>query len=102
MISLRLSSAARDDLIDIRLYGLDEFGGSVAGEYLRGFETAFDRLRDYPKLASVMPELGDGVRCLIYWRHRILYEIDGETLIVLRVVHSARRPSRGLLEKPDR
>ena len=76
MTDLRLSSAAGEDLIEIRLYSLNEFGGPVADDYLRGFEKAFDRLR----------------------RHRSLYEINDDTLVVLRVIHSARRPSRTLLE----
>ena len=98
MTDLRLSSAAGEDLIEIRLYSLNEFGGTVADDYLRGFEKAFDRLREYPKLGSLTPELGNGVRCLIHRRHRILYEINDDTLVVLRVIHSARRPSRTLLE----
>lgn len=41
MADLRLTAAARADLVEIRRYSIVEFGGNVADIYFRGFKDAF-------------------------------------------------------------
>lgn len=96
MARLRLSPAARADLVEIRRYSIREFGSEVADAYLRGFNMAFALLRERPLVGPGRPELGERVRCLIHRRHRIFYESADEGVFIIRIVHHARNAHREL------
>jgi len=93
---LRLSPAARADLVDIRRYSIREFGGEVADAYLRGFNQAFALLREQSLVGPGQPDLGERVRCLSHRRHRIFYEATDDGVLIIRVVHHARNAHREL------
>lgn len=96
MARLRLSPAARADLVEIRRYSIGEFGGEVADAYLRGFNQAFALLRERPFVGPVRRELGERVRCLTHRRHRIFYEATDDGVLIVRIVHHARDAYREL------
>lgn len=83
------SLAARTDLLEIREYSIEQFGGDVADTYFLGFDEAFDLLASHPLIGPARPELGKGIRCLVHRRHRIFYSFDGETVLIVRIVHHA-------------
>lgn len=87
---LRLSSAARNDLIDIDEYSAAHFGDDAADSYARGFREAFALLREHPHAGATWLELGRGVRYLIHKRHRIFYRASKNEVLILRIVHHAR------------
>lgn len=98
MTELRLSSAARADLVGIRIYSNEHFGGEAADRYFVGFDEAFDLLVRHPKAGEVKANLGKGIRSIIHMRHRIFYRTDGESVLIVRIVHhamDARRALRG-------
>ncbi len=90
------SLAARTDLLEIREYSIEQFGGDVADTYFLGFDEAFDLLASHPLIGSARPELGKGIRCLVHRRHRIFYSFDGETVLIVRIVHHAMDVRRAL------
>ena len=90
MANLRLTAAARTDLVEIRRYSIAEFGGSVADAYFRGFKEAFALLRERPFAGAQRPDLPAGVRCLLHRRHKILYQVNGDRVLIVRVIHHAR------------
>lgn len=96
MVRLRLSSAARADLVGIRHYSFREFGGDVADAYLRGFNQAFTLLREQPMVGPGQPDLGERVRCLTHRRHRIFYEAADDGVLIIRIIHHARNARRAL------
>jgi toxin ParE1/3/4 len=96
MAELDLSPVARADLLDIRVYSVDKFGGEVADGYFLGFDAAFALLRDHPMTGVARSELGAGIRCLIHRRHRIFYYLDGDTVVIVRIVHHAMDARRAL------
>lgn len=97
MAKLRLSGAARNDLSDIRRYSLMEFDADIANAYFRGFSHAFALLRERPFAGSAQEALGDAIRCLIHKRHRIFYRVEGEFVLIVRIIHHARSARRELL-----
>lgn len=90
MAEIELSAAALADIEDIHEYGIGSFGIESANVYARGFGSVFDRLRRYPRSGAVRPELGEGVRSILYRQHRLYYTIQGADVRVLRVLHGSR------------
>ena len=83
---VRLAEAARDDLRRIRSDGAATFGPERAARYLRGMNGAFARLSDFPKIGRARrtdPE----VRVLTYGSHVIIYLLEVDEILVLRVRH---------------
>ncbi|QIF82731.1 type II toxin-antitoxin system RelE/ParE family toxin [Brevundimonas sp. 'scallop'] len=50
---LRLSRAARADLQQVYLQGLELFGGRQADDYIEGLFAKLDLLADFPRLGAV-------------------------------------------------
>lgn len=90
MAELDLSPEARQDLVEIRIYSLEKFGPDTADAYFLGFDQAFDRLSQHPHVGVPKPEMGLGVRCLVHRRHRIFYIIEGDVVVIVRIIHHAR------------
>ncbi|MEP7221589.1 MAG: type II toxin-antitoxin system RelE/ParE family toxin [Novosphingobium sp.] len=93
-----LSRAAFTDLTEIDEYSAAQFGDAAADAYKNGLDQAFTRLASFPRSAEVRPAYGDGIRCLNYGRHRILYLIDGEIVQIVRVLHQAQDVLRNLAQ----
>jgi toxin ParE1/3/4 len=96
MIELDLSPAARADLIDIRIYSIEQFGSAAADDYFLGFDLAFAMLRQHPEAGAEQRVLGRGIRRFTHRRHRIFYKIEGDLLLIVRIVHHARSAQRAL------
>ncbi len=90
MANVKLSAAARKDLIAIRIYSNNEFGSQIADKYFLGFEDAFDRLTNFPKSGRPTPDIGESIRCLTHRRHRIFYEIRSDIVLIIRIIHYAK------------
>src|SRR3546814_18942750 len=63
---------------------------------MRGFGQAFDLLRQHPKAGAAWPKLGEDIRCLVHRRHRIFYQEQDGTVLIVRVVHHAMDEQRVL------
>lgn len=93
---LRLSAAAEADLEAIDEYSNDMFGDDVADVYMRGFGELFDLLRRHQLAGQLKPELSKDIRCIVHRQHRIFYRIDGDVVLVARIIHHARNAKREL------
>jgi toxin ParE1/3/4 len=89
MTRLRLSQSARDDLLEIRLFGVENFG-AAADPYFRRFREVFGLLREHPRAGAVQDDLGRDVRCFTHRRHPIFHRSTTEGVKILRIVHHAR------------
>lgn len=98
MADVRLRQAADADLAAILEYSVVTFGEAVAEDYLRSFERAFDLLRRHPEAGALRLDITPPVRCLPHRSHRIFYDIEGETVWVVRVLHHAMDAERWLSE----
>lgn len=98
MARLRVSAAARRDLEQIAAIGVSEHGLVASAAYVEGFRRFFTLLREQPFAGQERLELGSGIRSLSHRPHRILYRVDGHTVIIDRIIHQARDVGRALRE----
>lgn len=91
MTELRLSDRARRDLLDIYLYGIEQFGAGQAEIYRQSMESCFETLLRHPKLGRLAPAVGQGVRRHEHGSHVILYEEGSDHILVLTVLHARMR-----------
>ena len=91
MAELRLRAAAASDLADILAYSVEAFGEHVGEAYFKSFQGAFELLRRHPEAGALRHDLDivPPLRCLPHRRHRIFYDIEGEFVTVVRVLHHA-------------
>jgi toxin ParE1/3/4 len=93
---LELSRRAQADLDDIRDYSLAEFGVARAIAYLDAMEGAFRRTLDYPDIGALHPTVHPPIRSLGCQQHRIFYQVEGDTILVVRILHKAMDAKRHL------
>lgn len=96
MGEVRLRAAAAIDLAAILEYSAAQFGDAAAEAYLRSFERAFDLLCNHPNAGVTHPDIEPAVRCLSHRRHRIFYDVEGDTVWVVRILHHAMDERRWL------
>jgi toxin ParE1/3/4 len=82
-------NAAETDLVEFDEFSASRFGEAVAEAYMHGFDEAFGLLRDFPLSALLNPDLGEGIRCLVHRQHRIFYQVGGDAVLIIRIVHYA-------------
>ena len=52
---------------------------------------AGDRLAEFPRLGRTIPEIGDpNSREIIFGAYRVMYQIEGDAVIIASIVHGAR------------
>lgn len=73
-----------------------QFGATHAGEYLAGLETAVRSLLAFPESAPLLRELKGNVRIMRYRSHYVLYRIEGDDLVLVRILHVRQDVSRYL------
>ena len=80
---------AESQIMEAYNWGLEFWGKELADSWLRGLYSAvFNRLALFPKSCVVAPEsdrLQREVRQYVFGRYRILFEIRGNDVIVLRL-----------------
>lgn len=87
MSSYRLTKQAESEILDIFIYGVEQFGLRQAHFYKNELEGCFQLLGDNPRIGRLAPAIGEGVRRHEHGSHVILYEIDGSGVLILAVVH---------------
>ena len=90
MKRLDIKAAARAELAQIYEFSVTEFGSKVAEAYLIGLRRAFDRLLEFPFIGPVYPDVTPEVRVFLHRSHRIFYRIDGDMVLIVRVLHKHR------------
>ncbi len=93
---LELSRRAQADLDEIRDYTVAEFGAERAVAYLGAVESAFRRIVDYPDLGAVHPTVRPATRSLGCQQHRIFYQVESDTILIVRILHKAMDVGRHL------
>ncbi len=87
---LDIKAAARAELAQIYEYSVAEFGWQVAETYLLGLRHAFDRLLEFPFIGPVYPDVTPEIRVLLHRSHRIFYRIEGDMVLIVRVLNKRR------------
>ena len=82
-----LSRKAEADLDDIRDYSVGQFGVDRTIDYLDALEHAFSRILNFPDIGPARPDIGERMRSLPVGEHRIFYERESQSILILRVLH---------------
>ena len=90
------TAAARIDLISIRDHSIEQFGTEIGQAYMQGFDKAFALLQDHPFSGAATPEYGNTFRCLVHRKHRIFHIVEGETVLIVRILHHAMDAQQAL------
>jgi toxin ParE1/3/4 len=94
-VKLALRAAALRDLDGIYDYTLAAHGAAQAEDYVRGLWAAMEILCAYPK-SGPPSDLRPGLRSLAVRHHRVFYRIEGDAVVVARVLHKAMDVERRL------
>ena len=90
MKRLDIKAAARAELAQIYDYSCAEFGREVAEAYMVGLRGTFDRLLEYPLIGPVYAGVKPEMRVFLYRSHRIFYQLDGDLVLIVRILHKWR------------
>jgi toxin ParE1/3/4 len=83
----RLSPAALRDLEAIWAYTLKQWGRAQADRYVDKLDGAFHALALAPDAAPAVDHIRPGYRRQRVERHAVYYKMEGDTLVVMRVLH---------------
>ena len=99
MYQLKFAAVARDDLLAIlRFIALDN--PKRAHRFVAELREQCQRLAEFPNMGVAKPEYADGIKMLAYQRYLIFYSVpNNKTVLIERVLHSARNISEVLSEK---
>lgn len=86
-MSYKTTRQADQDIIDIYVHGVQEFGPAQAERYHQGLTDTFELLAANPRLARERPEFDPPVRIHPYEAHLIVYMVRDDGLLVVRVLH---------------
>jgi toxin ParE1/3/4 len=93
---VRLTAAARDDLIGIWDTTQATWGDAQADAYLDQIAATLDRLAGNPRLGPDCSDLLPGLRRLVTGRHVAFYRIMDDHVRVIRVLHGSMDALRHL------
>lgn len=86
-MSYKATRQADQDIIDIYLRGVAEFGIDQAERYHQGMVSVFELLAENPRLARERPEFDPPVRLHPYQAHMIAYITRDDGILIIRILH---------------
>jgi len=81
-----LTCAADQDFENIFEFGIDTFGLDQALSYQNGMKERFDKLAEQPQLYPAVDHIRAGYRRSVYGSHSIYYRIDGQGVVIARIL----------------
>lgn len=84
----KLTPEATQDVFNVYVQGVMMFGQTQAEPYHARLEAVFAMLGDNPRITRERHEIDPPVRAHPYSSHIIIYNTDGEDIIILAVRHS--------------
>jgi plasmid stabilization system protein ParE len=89
-VKLVWSPLALDRAMEAKAY-IDADNPRAAEKWASGLVRAVRRLKDYPKIGRIVPEIGlEEYRELVYGNYRVVYRLSGTTVFILTVRHYSR------------
>lgn len=90
MFKVSISQAASNDIRSIARYTQDTWGADQRRRYLNGLNEKFEMLSSMPEMGKERRDFRPPVRIVNYERHLIIYVIDGEEILIVRVLHQSQ------------
>ncbi|WP_375450831.1 type II toxin-antitoxin system RelE/ParE family toxin [uncultured Devosia sp.] len=89
-MSYKLSSQAVGDIVEIVLYGNDQFGVPGARRYQAGLLATVALLAANPMIGRSAGQIGTSLRRHGYGSHVIFYTPSDQAIVVERIIHMAK------------
>jgi toxin ParE1/3/4 len=86
-VGYRVSNLAREDIKGIGRYTQQTYGSAQRRRYLSGIEAKFALLADRPQLHPERSDFDPPVRIAQHEEHLIIYVLDGDSILIVRVLH---------------
>jgi toxin ParE1/3/4 len=86
-MAYRLTRKAEEDLTEVYLTGIRDFGVAQAEVYLAKLLQTFDLLADNPALARLREEFRPAVRIHPHSAHIIIYRDIDSDILIIRIRH---------------
>lgn len=82
----RLTTAAEQDLLQISLYGLQQFGPQQARVYYIRLVNRFEELAKTPELYQPVEHIRKGYRRSVCGAHSIYYRVQQDSVEIVRIL----------------
>lgn len=86
MPDYRLTVAAEQDLLQIALYGLQQFGAQQARLYYQRLVNRFEELANAPERYQTVEHIWKGYRRSVCGVHSIYYRTDQDSVEIVRIL----------------
>ena len=86
-MTYRISGAADADIVSLYAESVSQFGLKQADQYHDALFDVFELLATNPKMARERPEFARPYRIHRFQSHVIVYQIEGDNLMIIRVRH---------------
>jgi len=83
----KTSKLAEEDLLDIFLKGIEDFGVKKAQQYSLEMDKAFNLLADYPNMGKSRDELFPGALSFSVGSHIVFYRKNIKQIEISRILH---------------
>ncbi len=93
-MKLFIAVAARTDLVEIQLFGVKTWGRGQADKYRDLIRERMKVLARGEMTGTSADDIASGLRRQVVGSHAIWFRLDGERLVVLRVLHQSRDAGR--------
>ena len=97
--NFQVRQAADNDLLNIFIYGCEQFGTDTAEAYIYRLEAGMQQLAEHPKSGRSIEQIMAGVRALPVVSHVIYYQVTDTTIDIIRVLHKSMLPEKHLTER---
>ncbi len=92
----KITPEADNDLIGIYEYGFLNFGETQAEKYFSELESCFQFLNETPFICRERTEFIPPVRIKHHSRHLVVYLIQGDRVLIVRILHDSMDTLRHL------
>lgn len=89
MPGFRVSKRAESDLRSVARYTQEKWGAAQRRVYLDGLNDTFEVLSQNPMIATERQDFQPPVRIHTHERHLIVYVIDDDGILIIRVLHQS-------------
>ncbi len=86
-VGYRISREADNDIVKLYAQGVVEFGLTQADRYHDALFDLFDLIASNPKIARERTKIEPPVRVHPFQAHLVIYRIEGEDVLIIRVRH---------------
>ena len=99
-MKVRFTAQADADIIDSYLYGFLNFGRDQAERYEQGLRHAVGIIANNPRIAAERPEYAPPVRVHHHAKHFIIYLIEDDHILIVRVLRDETDLTKHLRTAP--